>query len=186
MTKPEADTKALSAELVALLRLTRTEAQVARIRVSQAKDDSFRRELLANAEKADRRALRIQDELRRLGGTPDAVGDAVGRVVALTKATAEQLQPFSEGLLGDLALEHQLRDRSVFTRVLAEAHDVASVTRLMKDLEAHTPRPSSGSALRLAELLRVVRSPWRPRPRRWRSALLLASPCCRRVSRRTW
>jgi hypothetical protein len=152
MTKPDADTNALFAELVALLRLTRTEAKIARIRVSQAKDDSFRRELLANADNADKRALRIQNELRRLGGTPDVVGDAVGRVVALAKVITEQLQPLSEGLLGDLVLEHQLRDRAIFTRVLAEAHDVSSVTRLMKELEAAHTKTIEWIRLRLAEL----------------------------------
>jgi hypothetical protein len=152
MTRSHPDTHALAAELVALLRLTRTEAQIARIRVSQATDDAFRKELLENAEEADLRALRIQDELRRLGGTPDVVGDAVGRVVALTKATAEQLQPFSEGLLGDLALEHQLRDRVVFARVLAEAQGASSVTELMNDLEAAHAETIEWIRVRLAEL----------------------------------
>jgi hypothetical protein len=96
--------------------------------------------------------VRIQDELRRIGGTPDVVGDAVGRVVALTKATTEQLQPFSEGLLGDLALEHQLRDRVIFTRVLAEAQDAPTVADLMDDLEAAHTETIEWIRVRLAEL----------------------------------
>lgn len=152
MPRTNTDNHALSAELVTLLRLTRTEAQIARIRVSQAKDESFRRELTDNADEADRRALRIQEELRRLGGTPDVVGDAVGRVVALTKASTEQFQPFSEGLLGDLALEHQLRDRVIFTRVLAEAQDESTVVTLMNDLEAAHTETIEWIRVRLAEL----------------------------------
>jgi bacterioferritin (cytochrome b1) len=152
MTRSHQDSRALSGELVALLRLTRAEAQTARIRVSQARDENIRRELQDNAEAADLRALGIQEALRRVGGTPDVVGDALGRVVALTKATTEQLQPFSEGLLGDLALEHQLRDRVVFTRVLAETQDQPAVASLMKDLEAAHSETIDWIRVRLAEL----------------------------------
>jgi len=133
------DSTTLLAELAALLRLTRTEAQIARVRVSQARRDEIRRELSDNARAADARATQIQATIRRLGGAPEVFADAVGRVAAMTKATLEQGQPFSEGLLGDLALEHQLRDRAVFTRVLAEAQDEPSVVTLMRTLEqAHT------------------------------------------------
>ncbi len=152
MTRTHTDIHALAAELVALHRLTRTEAQIARLRVAQAKDEAFRRELLENAEQADERSLRLQDALRALGGTPDVVGDVVGRAFALTKATTEQLQPFSEGLLGDLALEHQLRDRAVFARVLAEAHDELEVAALMRDLESAHTETIEWIAIRLAEL----------------------------------
>ena len=143
---------ALVNELVALLRLTRAEAQIARIRISQARRDEIRRELEDNATEADRRAERIQDALRRLGGTPDVLGDTVGRFTALTKATAEQAQPFSEGLLGDLALEHQLRDRVLFTRVLAEAHDETQVVALMTELESAHSETIEWIRVRLAEL----------------------------------
>jgi hypothetical protein len=139
MTSTTADTQTLLAELSTLLRLTRTEAQVARVRISQARREDTRRELADNAAEADERATRIQAAIRALGATPDVFADAVGRVTALTKATFEQAQPFSEGLLGDLALEHQLRDRAVFARVLAEAQDEADVVTLMRSLEdAHT------------------------------------------------
>jgi hypothetical protein len=120
--------------------------------VSQARRDEIRRELENNAGEADARAARIQDAVRRLGGAPDVLADTVGRVTALTKVTAEQVQPFSEGLLGDLGLEHQLRDRVVFTRVLAEALDEADVVDLMHDLEdAHT-ETIEWIRVRLAEL----------------------------------
>jgi hypothetical protein len=139
-------------ELVVLLRLTRAEAQIARIRILQARRDEIRRELEDNAAEADRRAARIQVTLRRLGGTPDVLGDTVGRVTALTKATADQAQPFSEGLLGDLALEHQLRDRVLFIRVLAEAQDETQVVALMTELESAHTNTIEWIRVRLAEL----------------------------------
>jgi hypothetical protein len=152
MTRHHKDTQALSAELVTLLRLTRVEAQIARIRMTQARDEGVRAELRDNAEEADLRAVALQDALRRVGGAPDVVGDALGRAVALTKATAEQLQPFSEGLLGDLALEHQLLDRVFFTRALAVAQDEPAVAGLMDDLEAAHTETVEWIRLRLAEL----------------------------------
>jgi bacterioferritin (cytochrome b1) len=152
MTRSSTDIHALVNELVALLRLTRAEAHVARVRVSQARREEIRRELEDNATEADARAARIQEAVRRLGGAPDVLADTVGRVTALTKVTAEQVQPFSEGLLGDLTLEHQLRDRVVFTRVLAEALDEEDVVDLMQDLEdAHT-ETIEWIRVRLAEL----------------------------------
>jgi bacterioferritin (cytochrome b1) len=152
MTKSSAASNALQNELVAILRLTRAEAQVARVRVSQAQRDEIRRELKANAGKADLRSSRIQKALRNLGGTPDVLGDTVGRVTALTKVTTEQAQPLSEGLLSDLALEHQLRDRVVFTRVLAEAQDEPAVVALMEDLEEAHTETIEWIRLRLAEV----------------------------------
>lgn len=152
MTTTHTASPALLNELVVLLRLTRTEAQIARIRTSQARRDDIRRELEDNAAEADRRASRIQDTLRRLGGTPDVLAGTVGRVTALTKATAEQVQPFSEGLLGDLALEHQLRDRVIFTRVLAEAQEADEVVALMNELESAHSETIEWIRVRLAEL----------------------------------
>jgi bacterioferritin (cytochrome b1) len=152
MTRANAVSNALLNELAALLRLTRAEAQIARVRISQARREEIRRELEENADEADRRAGRLQETLRRLGGTPDVLGDTVGRVTALTKVTAEQVQPFSEGLLGDLALEHQLRDRVIFTRVLAESQDESSVVELMSELEQAHTETIEWIRLRLAEL----------------------------------
>lgn len=152
MTRSSTDSTALLNELVALLRLTRTEANIARTRVAQARRDEIRTELEDNAREADARAARLQDALRRLGGAPDVFAGTVGRVAALTKVTAEQVQPFSEGLLSDLALEHQLRDRVVFTRVLAEALDESDIVDLMHDLEEAHTETVEWIRVRLAEL----------------------------------
>jgi bacterioferritin (cytochrome b1) len=152
MTRSSTDSHALLNELVALLRLTRAEAQVARVRVSQARRDEIRSELEDNAREADARAARLQDALRQLGGAPDVLATTVGRVAALTKVTAEQVQPFSEGLLSDLGLEHQLLDRVVFTRVLAEALDESDIVDLMHDLEEAHTETIEWIRVRLAEL----------------------------------
>jgi hypothetical protein len=152
MTRSTTDSHSLVNELIALLRLTKVEAQVARSRVSQARREEIRRELEDNASEADARAARLQAAVRRLGGAPDVLADTVGRMTALTKVTAEQVQPFSEGLLGDLGLEHQLRDRVIFTRVLAEALDESDVVDLMHDLEEAHTETIEWIRVRLAEL----------------------------------
>lgn len=165
MTKTKtSDLATLLSELAVLLRLTRTEAQVARVRISQARDEETRRELADNAKQADARAVRIQGTIRRLGGAPDIFADAVGRVTALTKATIEQGQPFSEGLLGDLALEHQLRDRAVFVRVLAEAQDESRVVTLMRKIEEAHAETIDWIVVRLAEVAQGGPSVLTPTP----------------------
>lgn len=152
MTKTASDSTTLLSELAALLRLTRTEAQIARVRISQARRDDIRRELSDNAREADVRARRIQSTIRRLGGIPDVFADAVGRVTAMTKATFEQVQPLSEGLLSDLTLEHQLRDRAVFTRIMAEAQNQSAVVSLMQQLEQAHAETIEWITIRLAEV----------------------------------
>ena len=112
------------AQLRTVLLLTQSEIQVARIRVGQARTDAVRRELTENARNAEKRAADITAELQRIGGVADALSPLVGRVGAFVKGAVEQAQPVEEALLGDLALEHQLRDRAVYLRALAEAaHD---------------------------------------------------------------
>ena len=107
----------------------------------------------------------IQDQLRRLGGTPDALADAFGLLTVLTKSAAEQVQPLSEGVMGVLVLEHQMRDR-LFIRLLAQARNESGVADLMRRLEAAHSETIQWIRLRLAEWLRVVRRSWRPPPRR--------------------
>jgi len=97
------------------------------------------RELAQNAANAEKRTLAIARELRRLGGVPDVVTPAVGRLVAFAKAGAEQAQPFPEALFGDLALEHQLLDRSRYTKVLAKELNEKATVQLAERLEkAHS------------------------------------------------
>lgn len=137
MAKTSTTTK-MVAQLRALLQLTRTEAAIARTRRSQARTDAVRRELDENAANADARALDIGKQLKSLGGVPDVVAPAVGRLAALAKTVVEQAQPVAEALLGDLALEHELLDRARYLRVLATAAEERRVLALADRLiDAH-------------------------------------------------
>jgi hypothetical protein len=115
--------------------LTQSEAQIAEVRVAQARTDAVRRELTQNAANAEKRSAAIAQELRRLGGVPDVVTPALGRVVAFAKAGAEQAQPFPEAVFGDLALEHQLLDRARYVKVLAKELDSKATVQLAERIE---------------------------------------------------
>jgi hypothetical protein len=126
-------------QLRALVLLTQTEEQVARTRISQARTDAVRRELTQNADNAAARALEITEQLRAVGGVPDVVTPALGRLSAALKATFEQAAPLEEALLTDLQLEHQLLDRATYLKVLADQAGKADVRRLAEKLiEAHS------------------------------------------------
>ncbi|GHE08212.1 hypothetical protein [Klenkia taihuensis] len=134
-----ADTTVLTAQLRALLLLTQTEEQVARTRTAQARTDAVRRELQQNADNAASRTEAITRTLRELGGVPDVVTPALGRLGAVVKATVEQAGPLDEALLSDLSLEHQLLDRATYLKVLAETAELPRVVRLAERLvTAHT------------------------------------------------
>lgn len=153
MTKTSTDpAPLLLSELSVLLRLTRTEAQIARVRISQAQRAEIRGELAENAREADARAGRLQTAIRSLGGVPDVVSDAVGRVAAMTKTAFEQGQPLSEALLSDLALEHQLHDRAMFARVLAESLGRTRLVALLRQLEEAHIETIEWINVRLAEV----------------------------------
>jgi hypothetical protein len=143
MTDRTNDITYATATLITQLRvvgqLTRTEAQVARLRVAQASSDAVRDELRQNAADADGRAARITGALRDLGALPDPVTPLFGRVAALVRGALEQAQPLDEAVLGDLALEHQLRDRARYVAALADATGRPEVRALADDLTvAHT------------------------------------------------
>jgi hypothetical protein len=121
-------------QLRALVLLTQTEEQIARTRVAQARTDAVRRELTENADHAAERTRAITDELRALGGVPDVVTPAVGRLSAVLKATFEQAEPLEEALLQDLQLEHQLLDRATYLKVLAEKAELPKVRQLAERL----------------------------------------------------
>ncbi len=98
----------------------------------------MRTELGENAENARRRALEIEGAIHEIGAAPDVVRPLFGRLTALGKALAEQVAPLDEALLGDLALEHQLLDRSRYLLALATAAGDDSVKDLAGRLvEAH-------------------------------------------------
>src|SRR3954454_20842470 len=121
-------------QLRALVLLTRTEEQVARTRISQARTDAVRRELTEDADNAAKRSLEITEALRSLGGVPDVLPPAIGRLSAILKATFEQAAPLEEALLTDLQLEHQLLDRATYLKVLAEKAGETRTERLAEKL----------------------------------------------------
>jgi hypothetical protein len=116
-----AEIATLLAQLRTVLDLTNTEIQVAETRVAQARTEAVRRELEQNAGNGRDRAEAIEKAIRDLGGFPDVIGPFLGRAAAAVKALTEQAQPFDEALLGDLALEDQLLDRSRYIKALAVA-----------------------------------------------------------------
>jgi bacterioferritin (cytochrome b1) len=124
----------LISQLRALVLLTQTEEQVARTRISQARTDAVRRELTQNADNAAARALEITEQLRAVGGVPDVVTPALGRLSAILKATFEQAAPLEEALLSDLQLEHQLLDRATYLKVLADQAGQTTVRQLAEKL----------------------------------------------------
>lgn len=121
-------------QLRALLLLTQTEEQIARTRVSQARTDAVRRELVQNADNAAERTKAITEQLRATGGVPDVVTPALGRLGALVKSALEQAEPIEEALLQDLELEHQLLDRATYLKVLAEKAGQTKVKALAERL----------------------------------------------------
>jgi hypothetical protein len=121
-------------QLRALVLLTQTEEQVARTRVAQARTDAVRRELTENADNAAERTRAITEQLRAIGGVPDVVTPALGRLSALLKATFEQAEPLEEALLQDLQLEHQLLDRATYVKVLADNAELPKVKQLAERL----------------------------------------------------
>ncbi|MGV0791339.1 ferritin-like domain-containing protein [Mycolicibacterium sp. XJ1819] len=139
----------LLAQLRAILDLTHTEIQVAETRVTQARTEAVRRELLQNAEHGRIRAEAIEKAIRDLGGFPDTVGPLLGRAAAAVKALAEQAQPFDEALLGDLALENQLLDRARYIKALA-------VSAKRKDIEDLAERLNTAHSATVTWLTTVL------------------------------
>lgn len=124
------NTSTLLSQLRTVLDLTNTEIQVAETRLSQARTEAVRRELSQNAENGRERAQAIESAIRELGGFPDVIGPLLGRASAAMKALAEQAQPLGEALLGDLALEHELLDRSRYIKALAVADGNSDIEKL--------------------------------------------------------
>lgn len=133
------DTATLITQLRVLAHLTRTEAQVARLRTTQATGDGARDELQRNAADADAHAVRLTGALHDLGALPDPVTPVLGRAAALVRGALEQAQPLDEALFGDLSLSHQLCDRARHVGALADAAGLPAVRALADDLvAAHT------------------------------------------------
>ena len=158
------DASELLSQLNSLLRLTHNETMIAETRRAQATTEIIERELAANGEKSGQRARLLADDIRRLGGAPDVVGVAVGRVAATVKVSAEQGQDLTEALLGDLALEHQLLDRARVAKMVAEHLDESRTVTVLDRLEAAHTATIEWLMTRLAEVAVGGPAALRPTP----------------------
>ena len=129
----------LVSELQNLLRLTAFEQTVATVRRAQAASTPIAEELKANAAKSVERSQLLKDAVRQVGGVPDVVGATLGKAGAFLQTQLNQVQTLQGALLGDLALEHQLRERTRYARTLAESLGYHQVLPVLDRLEtAHT------------------------------------------------
>jgi bacterioferritin (cytochrome b1) len=145
-------TALLRTELTTLLRLTQTEAAIAQARRAQAASAEINQELAQNAANCNERADLLAEQIARLGGVPDVLGGALGRVSAFAKLQLDQTQSFPEALLGDLALERQLLDRTRFAKALAQAASEDDVLDILDRLEVAHTATVDWLHLRLAEV----------------------------------
>ena len=129
----------LVSELQNLLRLTAFEQTIAAVRRSQAATTSIAEELRANYAKSVERSQLLQDAVRQTGGVPDVVGSALSKAGAFVQTQVNQVQTLQGALLGDLALEHQLRERTRYARTLAESLGYYQLIPVFERLDvAHT------------------------------------------------
>ncbi len=133
------DNAKIIVQLRTLVQLTQTEAQIAEVRVAQARTEAVRRELTQNARHAGERTKALTDTLRDLGGVPDVLTPTFGRLAAIVKSAVDQTEPLDEALLQDLALENQLVDRARYLKSLATTAELPKVVKLADRLiTAHT------------------------------------------------
>jgi bacterioferritin (cytochrome b1) len=155
----------LLTELNGLLRMTAVEADIARSRSTQARDDDVRQELLQNARNADLRRVGLQERITQLGGVPDLLGVALDRVsTAARTQVLDQAMPINESLMADLVLEHQLRDRAAFARVLADTQGRRDVVSTLEKVEAAHEAAIEWIETRLGEVALGGPSALRPTP----------------------
>ena len=129
----------LVSELQNLLRLTAFEQTIAAVRRTQAASAPVAEELKANYAKSVERTRLLQDAVRQAGGVPDVVGSALSKAGAFVQTQVNQVQTLQGALLGDLALEHSLRERTRYARTLAESLGYAHLFPLFERLEtAHS------------------------------------------------
>ena len=129
----------LVSELQNLLRLTAFEQTIAAVRRSQAATTSIAEELRANYDKSVERSRLLSDAVRQVGGVPDVVGSALSKAGAFVQTQVNQVQTLQGALLGDLALEHQLRERTRYARTLAVSLGYTQLLPLFERLDvAHT------------------------------------------------
>ena len=153
----------LLSELKDLLRLTAFEQTVATVRRAQARTTPIERELAENAKKAGERLDLLKSAVASLGGH-DLVTPAVGRFGAFVQSQVNQVQTLQGALLGDLALEHQLRERTRYARTLAQSLGEEQVLPVLDRLETAHTATIDWLESRLAEVGRTGTSALRATP----------------------
>jgi hypothetical protein len=153
----------LQSELKDLLRLTAFEQTVATVRRAQARTTDIERELAENAKKAGERLDLLKSAVASVGGV-DLVTPAVGRFGAFVQSQLNQVQTLQEALLGDLALEHQLRERTRYARTLAQTLGEEQVLPVLDRLEVAHSATIDWLETRLAEVGRTGTSALRATP----------------------
>lgn len=154
----------LVAELRQLLRLTAFEQTVATVRRTQARSTPIEHELAENAAKSGERIVLLRQAVRQVGGVPDLFAPFAGRAGAILQAQVNQVQTLQGALLGDLALEHQLRDRARYARTLAVSLGEGSVLPLLDRLETAHSETIGWLEARLAEVGRTGTSALKATP----------------------
>ena len=154
----------LLSELKDLLRLTAFEQTVATVRRAQARTTPIERELAENAQKSGERLELLRSAVAQVGGVPDLVGPALGRAGAFVQTQLNQVQTLQGALLGDLALEHQLRDRARYARVLAKSLGETQIEPVLDRLESAHTETIEWLETRLAEVGRTGTSALRATP----------------------
>jgi HPt (histidine-containing phosphotransfer) domain-containing protein len=153
----------LQSELKDLLRLTAFEQTVATVRRAQARTTDIEKELAENARKAGERLDLLKSAVASVGGV-DLVTPAVGRFGAFVQSQLNQVQTLQEALLGDLALEHQLRERTRYARTLAQSLGETQVLPVLDRLETAHSATIEWLEARLAEVGRTGTSALRATP----------------------
>lgn len=142
----------LVSELQQLLRLTATEAAVARLRTTQAATEAFRREITENAEGADAQVTELREVIAGFGTAPDLVGAALGRASAFAQTVSAQGLPLTEAMLADLGLEHALVERARFVAAIADTAKRTDLVELARRHAADHQRTVEWIRVRLAEV----------------------------------
>ena len=154
-TRNAVTTDMLVSELQNLLRLTAFEQTIAAVRRTQAATTPIADELKANYAKSVERTRLLQDAVRQAGGVPDVVGSALSKAGAFLQTQVNQVQTLQGALLGDLALEHQLRERTRYARTLAESLGYAHLLPVFERLDVAHSATIEWLEMRLAEVGRT-------------------------------
>jgi bacterioferritin (cytochrome b1) len=145
----------LVSELQQLLRMTAFEQSIATVRRVQARSTDIAEELAANAEKSGERLALLAGAVKQVGGVPDVVGPLLGKAGAFVQTQLNQVQTLQGALLGDLTLEHQLRERARYARTLAESLGYSQVIPVLDRLETAHSATIEWLETRIAEVAKT-------------------------------